>query len=75
MSIIPARTMGLGSQGLPVAPGNPANLVVFDPEAEWVADEFASKSANSPFLGSTMKGRVVATLHHGDLVLRVSEQS
>jgi len=75
MSINPARTMGLGAQGLPIAPGNPANLVVFDPEAEWVADEFASKSANSPFLGSTMKGRVVATLHHGDLVLRVSEQS
>lgn len=75
MSIIPARTMGLGSQGLPIAPGNPANLVVFDPEAEWVADEFASKSANSPFLGSTMKGRVVATVHHGDVVLRVSERS
>jgi dihydroorotase len=75
MSIIPARTMGLGSQGLPIAPGNPANLVVFDPKAEWVADEFASKSANSPFLGSTMKGRVVATVHHGDVVLRVSERS
>ena len=75
MSIVPARIMGLGSQGLPVAPGNPANLVVFDPAAEWVADDFASKSANSPFLGSTMKGRVVATLHHGDLVLRVGGQS
>ncbi|MGB8362778.1 MAG: dihydroorotase [Acidimicrobiia bacterium] len=75
MSINPARTMGLGSQGLPIAPGNPANLVVFDPAAEWVADEFVSKSANSPFLGSTMKGRVVATIHHGDLVLRVSERS
>lgn len=75
MSIAPARIMGLGSQGLAIAPGNPANLVVFDPAAEWVADEFASKSANSPYLGSMMEGRVVATLHRGDLVLRVGEQS
>lgn len=75
MSTAPARIMGLESQGRPVAPGGTANLVVFDPEAEWVVEKFASKSANSPYLGSTLRGRVVATFHHGELALRVGEHS
>jgi dihydroorotase len=74
MSIAPAHIMGLASHGQPVAPGTRANLVVFDPNARWVADGFASKSANSPYLGAEMKGRVMATIHDGEVVLRVGER-
>ena len=31
----PAAIAGLAGQGRPVEPGNPANLVVFDPAHEW----------------------------------------
>lgn len=71
MSIVPARIMGMEDQGRHVAPGAPANLVVFDPTAEWRVDNFASKSSNSPYLGSTMWGRVMTTMRRGEVVLRV----
>lgn len=74
MSVVPAQIMGLASQGQPVSPGARANLVVFDPNAQWEADGFASKSANSPFLGSKMRGQVIATIHDGNLVLKVGEK-
>jgi len=43
----------------------PANLVVFDPSAEWVVTEFASKSSNSPWLGATLEGQVHTTIYGG----------
>lgn len=65
LSVAPARIAGLADQGRPVAPGEPANLVVFDPAMEWVAERFRSKSRNSPFLGSVMTGRCIATIFRG----------
>lgn len=70
LSVVPARIAGLASHGSPVAVGGPANLVVFDPSQSWVADRFVSKSSNSPFLGRVMKGKVVATVRHGEVVYR-----
>jgi dihydroorotase len=47
--------------------GDSADLVLVDPAAEWVVqkDSFASKSKNSPFIGSKLKGQVVMTLVGG----------
>jgi dihydroorotase len=67
LSIAPAGIVGLTDHGCRVAVGTAANLVVFDPTSEWVPDEFVSRSANSPYRGRTMRGRVRATIHSGGI--------
>lgn len=70
MSTRPARILGTDDHGRPLEPGAPANVVAFDPAAEWVVEPpFASKSRNSAFLGRTLLGRVVHTIHRGKLVV------
>jgi dihydroorotase len=70
LSTSPARILGAAQHGGPIEAGGPANLVVFDPAAEWVVEPpFASKSRNSMFLGRTLRGRVVHTILHGELVV------
>jgi dihydroorotase len=61
MSLNPARRLGL--PGGTLAPGAPADLVLFDPHAPFVLDRFtlASKSKNTPFDGARMQGRVLGT--------------
>ncbi|MGH2695360.1 MAG: dihydroorotase, partial [Actinomycetota bacterium] len=39
MASAPARILGLEEHGGPIAPGRPANLVAFDPAAEWTAGD------------------------------------
>ena len=73
MSRVPARIGGFDSQGGFVEVGGKANLVVFDPNIEWVPDVFASRSANSPFQARQMRGRVKATLSRGNLVYSLSD--
>jgi dihydroorotase len=57
---------GLGS----LAEGAPGDVLVFDPEAEWVVEpeRFVSKGKNTPLAGRTLKGRVVATVFGGQPV-------
>jgi dihydroorotase len=70
MSTTPAALMGAAEHGGPIEPGRPAHLVVFDPAAEWTVEApFASKSRNSSFLGSRLRGRVVHTVYGGELVV------
>jgi dihydroorotase len=70
MSTAPARILGAADHGGPIEPGRPANLVVFDPDAEWVVEApFASKARNSAFLGRRLRGSVVYTVLHGSLVV------
>ena len=59
---------GLGT----LAKGAPADIVIFDPEAEWVVEAggFLSKGHNTPFEGTKLRGRVVATFYGGRLVER-----
>jgi dihydroorotase len=47
--------------------GSFADVVVFDPKAEWVynARETKSKSRNTPFDGWTMEGKVRWTISEG----------
>jgi dihydroorotase len=76
MSSRPARIARLdraagGRQGCPVAPGSPANLVVFDPEATWRVDagSLFSRSRNTPFAGRQLRGRVRHTIFEGEPVV------
>jgi dihydroorotase len=60
---------GLGS----LTPGAPADVVVFDPQREWVVEpeRFASKGRNTPLAGRTLRGQVVATVCGGRVVYTV----
>lgn len=65
MSVAPARIGGFRQQGRWPGVGEVANLVVFDPDMIWIPEKFESRSQNSPWLGSTLRGRPVATFRRG----------
>ncbi|MFT3900016.1 MAG: dihydroorotase [Gordonia sp. (in: high G+C Gram-positive bacteria)] len=67
MSERPAEIVGLPDQGRPIAVGEPANLVLVDPDRAWDVepDELASKSQNTPYGGMTMPATITATLLRG----------
>ncbi len=68
MSSGPARIFGL--PGGTLAPGAPADVTVFDPEAEWTVhpQEFYSRSRNTPFGGRRLTGRATVTIVRGQVV-------
>jgi dihydroorotase len=51
-----------------LAVGGVADVVVFDPDERWVVtpERLATKSANTPLLGMTLRGRVKLTLVGGE---------
>lgn len=57
----------LGIPGGHLAPGAPADVCVFDPEASWTvsAANLKSQGKNTPFLGQEMQGRVRYTVIDG----------
>ena len=65
----PAKILGLTDKGA-VAEGKIADLVVFDPSAEYVIDKntFLSKGKNTPFHGRKVKGEVCCTIVDGRIV-------
>ncbi len=58
---------GPGRHGCPLAPGCPANLVLYDPAATGLVDPRAqaSRSPNTPFAGMKLPGQVIATFLRG----------
>jgi dihydroorotase len=66
-----ARRGGHSAQGGPVRVGATANLCVFDPSASWTveAGALASRSANTPYAGRTLAGRVRHTVLRGEPVV------
>ncbi|RGP36807.1 dihydroorotase [Pseudotabrizicola alkalilacus] len=68
LALNPARRLGL-PQGR-MAEGAPADLVLFNPDTPFVLDRFtlASKSKNTPFDGTRMEGKVLATFVAGHQV-------
>ncbi len=72
MSWIPASIAGIDDHhGRPIAPGEPANLCVFDPTETWVVDpsHTASRSRNTPYAGRKVRGRVRHTVLAGEFVV------
>ncbi len=67
MSYTPARIGMLEGHGTPLAAGRPAELTLYDPEAREVfgASDLHGLSANSPYLGRPLPGRVLWTIHRG----------
>jgi dihydroorotase len=67
LSATPARIGRLTGHGEPVAAGSAAELTLVDPSAssEFGTDRLAGRSVNSPYVGRTLPGRVVATFHRG----------
>jgi dihydroorotase len=68
MSFTPARLFRLPGGSLSV--GSPADVTVFDPDAEWIVDPstFLSKSRNTPFAGWTLRGKPRYTVVGGAMV-------
>lgn len=68
LSARPAALLGLPSGRL--APGAPADLVLFDPEAPFVVDKrkLKSRAKNSPFDEARLEGIVAATIVAGRVV-------
>jgi dihydroorotase len=66
LSAQPAALLGLKGRGT-LAAGSFADVVVFDPKAEWTYNARAtkSKSRNTPFDGWTMQGKVRWTICEG----------
>jgi dihydroorotase len=69
LSAQPAALLGLKGRGTLVV-GSFADVVIFDPKAEWTyrARDTKSKSRNTPFDGWTMQGRVRWTVSEGRVV-------
>ena len=68
----PAAIVGVGDRhGTPITPGNPANLVVFDPDERWQVRPaaLASRSRNTPFVGMDLRGKVRHTVFRGEPVV------
>ena len=73
MSVAPARIAGITDrQGNLPRVGVAANLCVVDLNATWMInpETMASKSANTPFVGRQLRGKVVHTMFKGNLVVR-----
>lgn len=71
MSYNPANILGLSDKGS-VSVGKTADLVVFDPKAEYAIQKntFLSKGKNTPFEGKKVKGVVRYTLVDGKVVYK-----
>ncbi|MDR6119367.1 aspartate carbamoyltransferase [Aeromicrobium sp. SORGH_AS981] len=67
MSARPARIGRVAEHGRPLAVGEPAHVVLYDPSATRVVTpgDTASLSRNTPYAGHELPGRVVATFLRG----------
>ena len=71
LSAQPAALLGLKGRGT-LAVGSFADVIVFDPRAEWTyrAADTRSKSRNTPFDGWTMQGKVRWTISEGHVAYK-----
>lgn len=69
----PAAIAGIGNQhGCRIEVGQPANLVVIDPDRHWTVKgkDLASRASNTPFEGRKLTGKVRHTIWNGELVVQ-----
>jgi dihydroorotase len=64
----PARILDLPKGSLSV--GADADITIFDPKEVWIAmtEDFKSRSSNSPWIGSSLRGKVKKTIVSGKVV-------
>lgn len=64
----PAKILGI--EGGSLSKGSAADIVIFDPQRQWIVEkaEIVSKSKNSPFIGRRLKGIVEYTIRQGKIV-------
>lgn len=65
MTVNPAKLYHLPQGRL--QEGCPADLVIFDPEEEWIVKDYKSKASNSPFTGWKLRGKVKYTICDGKI--------
>ncbi len=73
MSYNPSKVLGIAKGTLGI--GQSADIVIFDPEAEWVVDKdkLHSKSKNMPFDGFTLYGKPQFVLVGGEVIINNGE--
>lgn len=74
MACAPARVFGL--PGGTLRRGSQADVTVFDEAAEWQVDptRFLSKGRNTPYAGTTLRGRAVMTIVDGEIVFQRDDE-
>ena len=75
MSWNPAKIIGVDSERGTFRQGALADVVLFDPDKQWVVDpaKFKSKGRNTPFEGKTLLGKVAMTICGGKVVYQDAE--
>lgn len=70
MTVNPAKLLNLPYGDL--APGKPADLILFDPDQPWTVDPlaFASKGKNTPFRDWKLRGKNLLTIVDGKIAYR-----
>lgn len=68
MTVDPARAFGIARGRLEI--GAPADVAVFDLDQEWEVEpeRFRSKARNTPWAGTTLRGRPMLTMVAGEIV-------
>lgn len=71
LTVGPARVLGDRFSGLvSLNPGTPADLVIFDPNEDWIVDplQFNSKGKNTPLQGKTVTGKIKLAMVDGKIM-------
>ncbi|MCK9594091.1 MAG: dihydroorotase [Candidatus Omnitrophica bacterium] len=73
MSVNPSRILGIDKGSLTT--GKAADIVIIDPDKEWIVEKggFVSKSKNSPFIGMKLKGLVEYTICAGKIAYKAGQ--